>query len=166
MGSELLGLPLILLVFTAILSLTILVGLVPSFGTGSSNPFIGGGVLNGSLDAGVYGNQSVNGTGSLYQSEAIAGPISFSISSTIIEIIVMSVAFTGVLGIRIAWSGLAEFSVMAVSKWAALYLLWLSFSIPALQLFNAVPLFGGLIYFLLTFVFCLGVLQSMQMGGS
>lgn len=153
-------LPLLLLIFSAILSVSLIVGNVGWGGSPLSSGWFG----NSSVAGQVNGSQSLNGSSSTLSGESFSSGVSVTMGVGVLALLVTSVAFAGIMGIRVLGSGLAEFSVMAIFRFASCYGMWLIFSVPALALFLTVPWFGLPLYFLLTFFYSFGVLETLRMG--
>lgn len=156
---KLILLPLLLLIFSSVLSLAVMYG-----GISTSDNF-----SSDYSDSGVSGSQSLNEE----ESELIMQGASFDVSITlgvgVFAWVVTSIAFAGIIGINVLGSGLAEVSVMALFRFASLYAIWLMFSIPASALFLTVPFgFGIIFYFMLTFFYSYGIIAggSGMVGGS
>jgi hypothetical protein len=147
-------LPLLLLIASSVLGLSMLVGVVS---VGSSP-----------LDSGWYNDSSVIGAGgdensTVYMQTGTA-PISLNLSVGIIVLATTSIALVVASGVTILGSGLNSVSILGLFKGVAYLGLWGVFSATAVALFVMVPWFGMPLYFMLTLFYTLGIVQSVGFG--
>lgn len=91
--------------------------------------------------------------------------MSFDLSSSLglIIIVIGLMALAAVAGLRVLGSGVSETSVKTIVLGTGLLALWGVFSVFGLTMITAIPIFGVVIYFFLTAIYTLGVIQ--QVGG-
>lgn len=138
------------------------VGLTLGYVSLGSSPFESGWFNDTAVEGGVVGNQTLDEVEYELGTEAFSSGVSITLGTGIFALMVSSVAFAGILGITVMGSGLAEFSIMAIFRWASCYGLWFIFSVSAVALFMTIPFFGLPLYFLLTFFYSFGVLETMR----
>lgn len=86
----------------------------------------------------------------------------FDIQTGFLAMLVGFLALVAVMGITVLGSGLKDFSVKALWK-AGLYItLWTVLSTFALEGYLAIPIFGWVVYFLLTGLYMLGILEGIM----
>lgn len=149
-------LPLVLLMFSSLLGVARVVGYV-DFG---GNPFSSDYYNSSGIEYSQTGNLTLNQTESTVSTETASVAISAVVASGVISLVVSSIALAVVSGINVLGSGLSDVSVEAIFKSASLYGLWCLFSVLALLMFLEVPVFGLLLYFVLTLFYSVGVVNS------
>lgn len=144
---QLIYLPLALLLIVAVVSQGVAVS--SSFGSVTGDPLVGNLTEGGeSTELGVEG-YDIN--------------VGFTAQDGILAFIVAMIAVGALIGINVVGSGLSDTSVMIVYKSVAFFGLWGLISVFSFGGINAIPLVGWFLYFVLTFVYGLGVFQ--QIGG-
>lgn len=153
-------LPLILLMFTAVLALAISFGVV-RLGDSVDGDF------DGSTNIGFNGTQVLDGEESSLSMDEAEFNVNISLGAGLFAWVTSSIAFAGIIGVNVLGSGLAEVSVMALFRFASLYGIWLGFSIPAVAFYLTIPFFGVMVYFILTFFYSYGIIAGGSgLGGS
>lgn len=92
----------------------------------------------------------------------------FDITGTLglIGIVLAVMALGCIVGIRVVGSGTSSTSVSTVIIGTAFLSLWGVFSVFGYPLIGTIPLFGGMLYFILTAMYTVGVIQAFSgMGG-
>lgn len=95
--------------------------------------------------------------------------IDFDISSSygLIALIVGMMALVAVIGIKVFGTGEGEVSTMTILKGTAFLTLWGIFSAISLTLITQIPMsLGAILYFILTAMYCVGIIQSIGSGGT
>lgn len=141
-------LPLLLLIFSALLSVAVMAG-DAGFSAGSDFSY--------NDDYAVNGSQTLDDVSSDLAIQDVSMDVSITLGTGLFAWVASSVAFAGIFGIQVLGSGLAEISVMALARFASLYAVWFLFSFLASPLFLAVWAFGVPLYFILTFFYSFGI---------
>lgn len=125
------------------------------------------------IGTGSYsGSQILNGATSSFSTGTKYGTFSSGATNGILAVIIAMIAVGVVIGIRVLGSGISDTSVMIIYKSVTFYAIWGICSVYAVNGLNndglsSLPLgFGNILFFLLTLVFSLGVLQNIGFGRS
>ena len=88
--------------------------------------------------------------------------ISFSLNEAfqVLGLVVGIIALGVVVGLRVLGSGISDESVSAVIKGSAYMSVWAVFSVLAFPLMSSILVFGTILYFFLTVLYCLGTINS------
>lgn len=91
--------------------------------------------------------------------------VNFQVATSygLIALIIGIMALAAIVGIRVFSTGISESSANTIIKGTAYLSLWAMFSITSLGLITSIPLFGPVIYFALSGIYTLGIMQ--QIGG-
>jgi len=117
---------------------------------------------NSTISEELVQNQTLTGTES--ELEVYGGSFTIDFEMTIgLIVIIVSALFLGLIGIKVLGSGLSEHSVKIIWNGLIYYGLWGVFSAFAINAFFAIPIFGAFFWFVLTFIYTLGLLS--KMGG-
>lgn len=100
--------------------------------------------------------------------ETQTNTVNFDISSSIglIALIVGLMAIATVVGIRVLGSGVSDVSVSTLILGTSYLAVWGVFSVLALELILAINLLGPILYFALTILYTIGIISSLNGGGS
>jgi len=162
-GLKLIILPLMLLVFTSVLAVCCMAGVLTSM---AGVPLETGWFNATSNNTQQYsGTQKLNSSSSTFQSDVGGSMVSVTLGVGVYVVLVTSIALVTVSGITVLGSGLSSVSVMAIFKSAAFLSIWGLFSLPAVALFITIPWFGMPLYFFLTLIYSLGIVHSVGFGG-
>lgn len=101
-----------------------------------------------------------DGEGTELGFETASSSISFSLGGMAIALLVTTLALGAVVGINVLGSGLSQFSVKSIVVISVLMSVWLVFSTFGVSVFNTVPYFGLVLYFVLSLVYTFGVFQE------
>lgn len=112
------------------------------------------GEFNGTFDE--------NGTATGLEGSGYEITAGFDVQTGFLAMFIGFVALVGVMGIQVLGSGLANFSVKALWKSALYITLWTILSTFALDGYLAIPLFGWVVYFILTGFYLLGILEGVM----
>lgn len=112
-------------------------------------------------------DQFANTTGTVGEdTQTVAGydlTAGFDVENGVLALIIGLIALGAVAGIQVVGSGLSDFSVSVIYKSIAFYAIWGLLSAFGLDALTAIPIFGWLLYFILTIVYSAGIIQ--QIGG-
>ncbi|MEN6622643.1 MAG: hypothetical protein ABFD50_13960 [Smithella sp.] len=106
----------------------------------------------------------VNGTSS--NINIPVGTFTFAISATqgAIAVMMSIIVLGSLIGIRVMGSGILGMSAEIIVKGAFYFALWGLFSVFAQPLIAAIPIFGILIYLMLTIMYIIGFVQNLSGG--
>lgn len=97
------------------------------------------------------------------QDSGSLGTLSLSTSLGFIILIVGLMALAVIVGLRVLGSGTANSMVLVLGT--AYLGVWAVFSVLAMPLITSMPIFGNIMYFILTLIFTLGIVKSFQGAG-
>ncbi len=125
-----------------------------------------GGGANFSFTQDFNTNSSMTVNGSSSSINIPVGTFTFAISATQGAIaVMMSIIILGsLIGIRVMGSGILGMSAEIIVKGAFYFALWGLFSVFAQPLIAAIPIFGILIYLMLTVMYIIGFVQGLSGG--
>lgn len=91
-----------------------------------------------------------------------ASKFAFDIGDTLgfVAVIVGLMAVAGVVGLHVLGSGISDTSVATIIKGGALLALWGIVSYASLDAISTIPMFGGIIYFVLTALYTFGFIEA------
>lgn len=81
-------------------------------------------------------------------------------------VIIVSAIVLGLIGIKVLGSGLSDTSVKIIWNGLVYYGLWGIFSVFGVDALTSIPIFGLFTWFLLTFIYTLGIFQNMNVSSS
>lgn len=115
-------------------------------------------------DVPVNSSLSVNGTENVVNIPV--GSFTFGISATqgAIAVLISVIALGAVVGVRVMGSGILGISAEIIVKGAFYFAMWGIFSVFAQPLIGAIPVFGVIIYLMLTIMYIVGFMQTL-LGG-
>jgi len=105
-------------------------------------------------------NQTLNGTSQELELEQGSLDLGFNMTYGLVTVIVSAIAL-GLIGLNVLGSGLSDFSVKIIWNGIVFYGLWLIFSVLSYSSIVSIPTFGIIFWFLLTFVYTLGIFNMM-----
>lgn len=96
------------------------------------------------------------------------GGISFDIWSSLglIGVVVGISAFAAIIGIRVLDSGESETTIQTILTVTGFMAVWGIFSVLGLALFTSAGTYGGIIYFVLTAMYSIGIIFQLSGGNS
>lgn len=107
-------------------------------------------------------NSTVNGTSQEVSVEDVTYDINFDMESGLIALII-AVAVLAVLGVSVLGSNLfSEFGHKMITNISIFYGLWAIFSVFSYDSIASIPSFGVLFWFILTFVYSMGVFSRIS----
>jgi len=112
----------------------------------------------------LIGNQTLTGEESELELEQGNLNLSFDMTTGLVAIIIGAIAL-GLIGIKVLGSGLDPQSVKIIWNGIVFYGLWLIFSVLAYNSIITIPSFGVIFWFMITFIYSLGVFGKMGSGG-
>jgi len=126
-----------------------------------------GGGANFSFTQDFNTNSSMVVNGSSSNINIPGGSFTFAISATqgAIAVMMSIIVLGSIVGIRVMGSGILGISAEIIVKGAFYFALWGLFSIFAQPLISAIPIFGILIYLMLTIMYIIGFVQGL-LGGN
>lgn len=147
--------PLAIIIFASLFSTVITMAESDVFGLGDTfyGRFYSGDVISG-------GNSTLDGTTQRYDSDVAPVQAEFSSAFGALVAVTVTVAMIAVAGVTVVGSGIKEISVKALGLSAFYYGMWGVFSVLGSRMLNAIPIFGVLLYILLTIVYSLGVIEA------
>lgn len=154
---KLLAFPLAVLLFFAMFNV-----LFEFSGSDVYDDFMSASDIQSSDNITVY--ESYNETDTPYTIEGYTYSAGFDLETGFIALLVGAVALVAVLGIGIFGSGLGGYSVSVIFKSLVYFGIWGLLSFLGAGGLLALPLFGWIFFFILTFIFSLGVME--QLGSS
>jgi len=108
----------------------------------------------------LVGNQTLNEEESKFELEQGSLSLSFDMTMGLVAIIVSAIAL-GLIGLNILGSGLRDSSVKIIWNGIVFYGLWTIFSVLSYSSIASIPNFGVLFWFMITFIYSLGVFSKM-----
>ena len=108
----------------------------------------------------LEGVQSVNGTDTTVSIGEFSLILDFNMTTGLVIIIAVATVL-GLIGLNVLGSGLSDRSVKIIWNGIVYYGLWAIFSVFAIAGVLSIPYFGGFLWFLLTFIYTLGVFTGM-----
>lgn len=108
----------------------------------------------------LTGNQTLDEVESQIDLENASLSLDFDMTVGLIGIVVSAIAL-GLIGLNFVGSGLSDRSVKIIWNGIVFYGLWTIFSILAFNPIALIPIFGVLLWFILTMVYSLGVFNRM-----
>lgn len=108
----------------------------------------------------LVANQTLNGTSQELELEQGSLDLGFNMTYGLVAVIVSAIAL-GLIGLNVLGSGLSDFSVKIIWNGIVFYGLWLIFSVLSYSSIVSIPTFGIIFWFLLTFVYTLGIFNRM-----
>jgi len=111
----------------------------------------------------LIGNQTLDGSEQELELEQGNLDLSFGMTSGLVAIIISAIAL-GLIGLKVLGSGLNPTSVKIIWNGIVFYGLWLIFSVMSYNAIVSIPIFGVILWFLITFVYSLGVFGKMGSG--
>lgn len=154
MIMRLLYLPLGLLILTALFT--------SYFRLASADDDVGIMNLTDSVTGSISGNQTLTGSEDSLNLEDYDVDLAINFQDGLIAVVVGLIAIGVTAGITILGSGLAEYSVMILFKTIGYYSIWILFSTIGIDGFVIIPFFGWMVYFFLTVVYSLGIMESIS----
>jgi hypothetical protein len=82
-----------------------------------------------------------------------------ALSGTLL-IIIIAITIVAVIGLRIFDSGLSEHSIKVISTGLLYGGIWLSLSVLGYGMLNAIPVFGSILWVILTLMYSIGVINK------
>lgn len=125
-----------------------------------------GGGANFSFTQDFNTNSSMTLNGSSSNINIPVGTFTFAISATqgAIAVMMSIIVLGSIIGIRVMGSGILGVSAEIIVKGAFYFALWGLFSVFAQPLIAAIPIFGILIYLMLTVMYIIGFVQGLSGG--
>lgn len=111
---------------------------------------------------GQTGNHTIDGTPETMDVEGYEINPEFSFQTGIIALIIVMIAVGVIAGIHVLGSGLSDTSINVIYKSVFFYSVWILLSVFGYPAINSVPVFGWILYFTLTLLFSLGVVEQIQ----
>jgi len=108
----------------------------------------------------LIGNQTLNGTEQQLELEQGSLDLGFDMTIGLVAVIVGAIAL-GLIGLHVLGSGLDSNSVKLIWNGIVFYGLWLIFSVLGYNSIVSIPIFGIIFWFILTFIYSLGVFGRM-----
>ena len=112
----------------------------------------------------LIGNQTLIGEESELELEQGNLSLGFDMTVGMVSIIISAVAL-GLIGLNILGSGLDPQAVKIIWNGIVFYGLWAIFSVMGYSSIVSIPTFGVLFWFMMTFIYSLGVFGKMGSGG-
>ena len=112
----------------------------------------------------LIGNQTLTGEESELELEQGNLSLGFDMTVGMVSIIISAVAL-GLIGLNILGSGLDPQAVKIIWNGIVFYGLWAIFSVMGYNSIVSIPTFGVLFWFMMTFIYSLGVFGKMGSGG-
>lgn len=112
----------------------------------------------------LIGNQTLTGDESELELEQGSLSLGFDMTTGLVVIIISAIAL-GLIGIKVLGSGLDPTSVKIIWNGIVFYGLWAIFSVLSYGSIASIPTFGVLFWFLMTFIYSIGVFNKMGSGG-
>lgn len=112
----------------------------------------------------LIGNQTLTGEESELELEQGSLDLGFDMTIGLVGIIIGAIAL-GLIGLNVLGSGLDTFSVKIIWNGITFYGLWAIFSVMSYNSIVSIPVFGVIFWFLMTFIYSLGVFGKMGSGG-
>lgn len=110
----------------------------------------------------VNGSIVVNSTKQDFDVEGYSFSSGIDVNTGLLAVIVASVVVAVLAGITVVSSGLDTFSVSYIVKVTLLYGLWLMLSVIGMQGLLLIPVFGWVIYFMISFTYTFGVIDYLR----
>jgi hypothetical protein len=114
----------------------------------------------------ITGNQTLDATTSVLTNTGVQSVWDINMTAGIIALIIALVAVGVAAGITVLGSGLSNFSVQLIYKSATYYGLWGVFSALGFVGFLSIPIFGLMLWLILTLIYSVGFFQSLNVGGT
>lgn len=108
----------------------------------------------------LIGNQTLSGEESELELDNAELSLDFTMTVGLVAVIAGAIAL-GLIGLNVLGSGLSDFSVKIIWNGIVFYGLWSIFSVLGYNSIASIPTFGVIFWFLLTFVYSLGVFGKM-----
>lgn len=114
----------------------------------------------------ITGNQTLDSV--TYELSNVGASTVWDVNMTagIIALIIALVAVGVAAGITVLGSGLSNFSVQLIYKSATYYGLWGVFSALGFVGFSSIPIFGLMLWLVLTLIYSVGFFQTLNVGGT
>lgn len=139
----LLGIPLFIMVFLAIFSVVA--------GSDWGQDLIDYGTNSYAEAPDGSGTFSTGSESTLFGMDALSGTL---------LIIIIAITIVAVIGLRIFDSGLSEHSIKVISTGLLYGGIWLSLSVLGYGMLNAIPVFGSILWVVLTLMYTIGVINK------
>lgn len=114
----------------------------------------------------ITGNQTLDATTSVLTNTGVSSVWDINMTAGIIALIIALVAVGVAAGITVLGSGLSNFSVQLIYKSATYYGLWGVFSALGFVGFSSIPIFGLMLWLILTLIYSVGFFQTLNVGGT
>jgi len=111
-------------------------------------------------DQELIGNQTLNGTEQQLELEQGSLDLGFDMTVGLVAVIAGAIAL-GLIGLNVLGSGLDSTSVKIIWNGIVFYGLWLIFSVLSYNSIISIPIFGIIFWFILTFIYSLGIFSKM-----
>jgi len=111
----------------------------------------------------LIGNQTLNEEESELELEQGSLDLGFDMTTGLVIVIIGAIAL-GLIGLQVFGSGLSSFSVKIIWNGIIFYGLWSIFSVLSYSSIVSIPSFGALFWFIITFIYSLGVFGRMGSG--
>ena len=112
----------------------------------------------------LIGNQTLTGEESELELEQGSLSLGFDMTTGLVAIIIGAIAL-GLIGLKVLGTGLDPQAVKIIWNGIVFYGLWAVFSVMSYGSIVSIPTFGILFWFMITFIYSLGVFNKMGSGG-